>query len=110
MIATLDSFFVDEDNPKVNVVQTLSEKIRQRRHQMLVHSYLYYIMDESVISDGKWQEWADELVELQKQKKIIDFYDDVFADWDGSTGMHLPQDDWIKKRAQWLLNNCVQLK
>ena len=100
MSATLESFF-DDDKPIY--VPSLVEKIRQRRSQMLIHSYLYYVMDESVITDGKWQQWADELVELQKQKKDIGFYDEVFYDWDGSTGMHLPCDPWIIRRAEWLL-------
>ena len=99
MSASLESFLDD----KIVHVPTLVEKIRQRRHQMLVHSYLYYSMDESVVSDGKWQQWADELVELQKQKKVIGFYDEVFAEWDGSTGMHLPHDQWIVDRAKWLI-------
>ena len=99
MSASLESFFDDS----TIYVPSLVEKIRQRRHQMLVHSYLYYSMDESVVSDGKWQHWADELVELQKQEKVIGFYDEVFAEWDGSTGMHLPHDQWIVDRAKWLI-------
>lgn len=95
---TLESFFVDDD-PMVNSIQTLSEKIRQRRIQMLLHSYLYYELDHSIVDDGKWQQWADELVELQKQKIDIGFYDDAFRDWSGATGCHLPFDDWLKKRA-----------
>jgi len=98
------------DDPMVNEIQTLSEKIRQRRTQMLVHSYLYYVLDENVVDDGKWQQWADELVELQKQRKDIGFYDEAFADWDGSTGCHLPQDPWIVRRCQWLLKNHPKLK
>jgi hypothetical protein len=93
-----------DDDPMVNDVQTLSEKIRQRRTQMLVHSYLYYVMDENVIDDHKWQEWADELTELQKQKKVIGFYDKAFSDWTGATGTHLPFEPWIQKRAKDLLN------
>jgi hypothetical protein len=97
--ASLESFF-DES---LIYVPSLVEKIRQRRSQMMIHSYLYYVMDESVITDGKWQQWADELVVLQEQEKTIGFYDDVFADWDGSTGMHLPRDEWIINRAKWLI-------
>lgn len=96
MSATLDSFF---DEP---YVPPLVDKIRQRRTQMLVHSYLYYVLDSPVISDDKWQQWADELTALQLQEKQIGFYDEEFADWDGSTGMHLPKDDWIDYRARWL--------
>ncbi len=104
-MATLDAFFADdEDDPKVNAVQTLSEKIRQRRIQMLVHSYLYYEMDENVIDDHKWQVWADELVELQKQKATIGFYDEAFADWTGASGAFLPFDPWVKERAKKLLH------
>ena len=99
---SLESFFVFDDDPMVNSVQTLSEKIKQRRTQMLIHSYLYYEADSPVISDDKWQEWADELVELQKQKLEINFYDQVFADWTGATGMHLPFDPWVVKRAECL--------
>ena len=72
---------------------------------MMVHSYLYYVLDSPVISDDKWQQWADELTALQQQKKQIGFYDEEFVDWDGSTGMHLPKDDWIDYRARWLDKN-----
>ena len=47
------------------IKQTIEEKIRQRRSQMLIHSCLYYEMDESVIDDHTWQRWADELAELR---------------------------------------------
>ena len=100
---TLDAFFEDEDDPKVNAVQTLSENIRQRRIQMLVHSYLYYELDDNVVDDHKWQQWADELVELQKQKIDIGFYDDAFRDWTGASGAFLPFDKWVKERAKKLL-------
>lgn len=97
---SLDSFFDDADDPKVNAVQTLSEKIRQRRIQMLVHSYIYYVLDTNIVTDDKWQQWADELTELQKRKMDIGFYDDAFRDWSGATGMHLPFDAWVVKRAK----------
>jgi hypothetical protein len=110
-----DEFFSEADcvvDPMVNSVQTLSEKIRQRRMQMIVHSYLYYVMDTHIVDDDTWQRWADELTALQKtwhdleMTKKIGFYDDVFADWNGSTGMHLPQEDWVKKRCEKLLIAC----
>lgn len=104
-MASLEDFFDEDPNdPKVNAVQTLSEKIRQRRIQMLVHSYLYYEMDENIIDDHKWQVWADELVELQKQKATIGFYDEAFADWTGASGAFLPFDPWVKERAKKLLH------
>ena len=72
---------------------TIKEKIRQRRSQMLVHSCIYYEMDNNIVSDDTWQRWANELTTLQNENPddcIIDFFDDEFKDWDGSTGTHLP--------------------
>lgn len=70
---------------------------------MLIHSYLYYWLDTTIVDDHKWQEWANELVELQKEAKEIEFYDKEFKDWDASTGCHLPKDDWIKSKALYIL-------
>ena len=86
-------------------MQTIAEKIKQRRAQMLVHSYVYYRLGENIVSDHKWQEWANELVVLQKEYCLaIGFYDEAFKDWDGSTGYHLPQDDWVSRKANRILN------
>lgn len=106
---TLDDLLnEDPGDPMVNAVQTLSEKIKQRRTQMLVHSYLYYTLDDTIITDEKWQQWADELTELQKQKSDIGFYDKEFGDWNGSTGMHLPSPAWIVNKAKKLLTSKVK--
>ena len=83
------------------------EIIRQRRHQMLVHSYLYYEMDAPVITDEKWQRWADELTYLQNKYPDackLGFYDEAFADWSGATGCDLPFDPWLIKRVKELYN------
>jgi len=78
---------------------TLEEHIRMLRSKMLIHSYLYYWEDITIVDDHKWQSWADLLTELQKGCKIINFYDKEFSDWDGSTGCHLPRDDWVQNKA-----------
>jgi len=83
---------------------TKEEKIKQRRAQMLIHCYLYYVLDTAIISDHLWQQWADELTSLQKDNKThLYFYDDVFKDWDGSTGYHLPKDPWVVRKANQIL-------
>ena len=88
----------------VNYDDPIVEMIRRRRAQMLIHSCLYYELNESMVSDHQWQAWADELAELQRQnpdKCVIGFYDEEFKDWDGSSGYHLPlRDPWVFGKAQ----------
>lgn len=89
--------------------QSVEEKIKQRRLQILVHSCIYYKYNENIISDAKWNEWAKELVELQKQypkESKLTIYAKDFQDFDGSTGFNLPiHDDNIQRVANILLNN-----
>ena len=88
-----------------NSVQSVREKIKQFRHQMLVHSYIYYKLDDEVISDHEWQDRANQLRDIQKEYgEKIGFYDEAFKDWTGVTGCDLPQDDWIRGKARWLLD------
>lgn len=90
----------------MTIQQTPEEKIRQRRAQILIHSFLYYVMDSPIVSDDIWQKWAEELRDLQKEFPVaIDFYDKEFADWTGDTGMHLPQDGWVREKALRLLTS-----
>ena len=73
---------------------------------MLVHSYIYYELNQNIISDAQWSKWAMELVELQKQypeeAKQVEFAE-MFADWDGSSGAFLTYSDSIKSVANRLL-------
>lgn len=89
------------------VAQTVKEKIRQRRAQMLIHSCIYYELNDNIISDHQWQAWADELEMLQRKNPKacqIDFFDYEFKDWNGSTGNHLPhRDPWVLNKATYLL-------
>lgn len=70
----------------------IAEKIQRRRYQMLVHSYIYYELNENLISDSQWSSWAMELANLQSTypdiaEKVI--YAKDFAEWDGSSGAYL---------------------
>lgn len=78
--------------------------IRRRRAQILVHSFIYYVLNDSIVSDHVWQEWADELESLQAWSPgPVGFYDDAFSDWDGATGCHLPRDSWVAGKAIQIL-------
>lgn len=73
---------------------------------MLVHSYIYYELDDNIVSDHQWQAWAEELAVLQKAHPKLckmKYYDKEFADWDGTTGNHLPRHIIIEQKAKYIL-------
>lgn len=79
------------------------ELIGRRRRQILVHSYIYYNMDESIVSDVKWNKWAHELAKLQQkwpEEAAEAPFSDKFEGFDGSTGFDLDMTDpWIAEMA-----------
>lgn len=86
---------------------TVAEKIKQRRLQMIVHSTIYYIYNDNIVSDIQWSKWAKELETLQNRYPEISSgveYAEYFKDWDGSTGFNLPIDDeWALRKAEQLM-------
>lgn len=71
-------------------MQTPHERIQQLRIILAVHSYIYYELCDSLVSDHKWQQWANELRDMQKMyPEYTDAYASWYSDWNGSTGYHL---------------------
>lgn len=70
----------------------MAELIKRRRLQILVHSCLYYNMNENLIDDHTFDLWCKQLVELQQKypsiSKRVELYDQ-FKDFDGSSGYNL---------------------
>ena len=85
----------------------IKELINRRRRQILVHSIIYYRLNENLIDDATWSKWAVELEELQTAYPEIASecpYADDFEDFEHSTGMSLPLDDpWGLRTAQYLI-------
>ena len=81
--------------------------ILRRRLQILVHSCIYYELNDNIIPDSTWSAWAEELVKLQKQyPKIAERVDYAkeFKDFDGSTGFNLPtRNPEVMSKARYLL-------
>lgn len=95
----------------ISLYQTKEEevyhKILQRRRQILVHSYIYYELDDSLVEDSKWSKWARELVDLQRSypdiSKRVPYYES-FKDFDASTGFDFKYDEKTKRKAEMLLS------
>lgn len=78
--------------PPIRQKDPIEEKIEQRRRQILVHSYIYYALDDNIISDSQWSKWAVELAELQEKYPEIaeqTAFAEDFKDFDPSTGFNL---------------------
>lgn len=90
----------------------IAELIQQRRLQLLVHSCIYYHLNNNIISDKKWDEWARELKSLQEKYPHISekvMWYDAFKDWDASTGAFLPiTDEWVVAKATKLSGKQVK--
>lgn len=98
--------FVKRNNYSTDTEYNIACKIQQRRLQILVHSYIYYQLDDNIIDDNTWSKWSKELVILQQTypqiaKTVV--YDEAFSDFDASTGYNLPHDKWIEHKAESLL-------
>ena len=91
------------------VTQSIQEKIRQRRRQLILHSFIYYVLSDNIISDRKWTQWSRELCDLQqkypKESAEVEYWS-LFRDFDGSTGFHLTVDcdPWVDAKAKLLLD------
>ena len=88
--------------------ESAAEFIHRRRLQIVIHSCIYYRLNENIISDHQWAQWAKELVAAQERfpgaaEKQLWAKD--FADFDGSTGFNLPiNEPGVVARARWLIN------
>lgn len=67
--------------------------ISKRQRQILIHSCIYYRLDDSIISDYTFDKWSKELAELQQlhpEETKASVYYKTFRGFDGSTGADLP--------------------
>lgn len=79
------------------------DRIEYLRKKLLVHSIIYYRLNESIITDNKWAEWAVELERLTRDYPHIAqnaFLADEFKNFDHSTGYNLPlETPWAVQKA-----------
>ena len=108
----MDANLISEKRRKILMNKQLGdidikELINRRRRQILVHSVIYYKMNQNLITDAQWTEWAVELENLQYMYPEIAeecVYANAFKGFDHSTGFSLPLDDsWAVMRARKLL-------
>ena len=67
--------------------------VNMTERALLLHSYLYYELDQNIIPDSKFDQLMYRMVELKEWKEFKDseFYEE-FKDFEGATGMDLDYD------------------
>lgn len=75
----------------------------------MIHSIIYYELDDNIIGDTEWSKRARELVELQEKypdiaSKVV--FADLYKGFDGSTGLDLAKgaDERAWGKARYLLS------
>jgi NAD-dependent DNA ligase len=67
---------------------------------------MYYRLNTSILADTEFDRRAYELKDLQKaypeESQAVDLYEE-FADWDGTTGFHLPYHPFVDAIAKSIL-------
>lgn len=89
------------------------EWVNRRQRQILVHSFLYYQLNENIISDYTFDLWSKELAEvMQNEPELVkqSVYYEAFKDFDGSSGYNLPYSHPDIQDAGMRLLNYVKQK
>jgi len=80
------------------MITTKESDIERLQRQLILHSVIYYRLNESIWSDTQYDTASQKLVSIKGTQEFKDskFYD-LFKDFDGSTGYHIALDTpyWI---------------
>lgn len=98
-------------NKKENI-EEIAATIQRRRFQILIHSYIYYRLNDNIVSNDQFDKWVDELVYLQKTypeiSKKVDLYNEFSNFTSPADSLRLPFDKMpgLEARAHHLLKIC----
>ncbi|ERB55324.1 hypothetical protein N806_29830 [Rhodococcus sp. P27] len=97
------------------VTQTIPERINHLRRLLIIHSYLYYVRNKTLVSDAQFDKWAYELVDLQarypEESAGVEYERKAFEDFDGSTGFDLPiHTEEVARRALTIYELATERK
>lgn len=89
--------------------QEIHDLIKRRRFQIWVNAYIYYRLNDNLVSNHVFDDWSDELRNLQKKypdiSREVELYD-IFKDYElSSDSASLPFDNnpALHSRAMHLL-------
>ena len=96
---------------KTMSVEEIRELIKRRRFQVLVHSFIYYRLNDNIISNETFNQWALELIDLQSLypeiSKEVELYNAFcsFTNVGDAAFLPLDGDAQLESRATQLLKS-----
>lgn len=81
--------------------------INRRQFQILIHSYIYYQLNQNIITDSTFDAWCKELaylIEMHPEMVKQSEYYEAYKEFDGSTGAFLPfNQPRIQEIGNWMI-------
>jgi len=88
----------------------IEDQINRCRRNIMVHSVVYYVFNDNLISDSEYDFWGQRLIFLQaaypEASENTPYMLEEFRTFSGTTsGFNLPlEDPWAQRTARWLLH------
>lgn len=84
---------------KFDDLNLVADYILWARHEIMVHSCIYYQLCDIAIPDYTWDMLAKALAEIQENyphvSDEVNYYSEYFEDFTGATGCHFPHYDFL---------------
>lgn len=88
-------------------LEYIQERLHRLRLNLILHSIIYYELNDNLVSDDTWTNWAQELKVIQNHypeiSEQLGFHDEHFENWEGVTGFRLSRLPYLNK-AKGLLS------
>lgn len=92
------------------IKESIEERIDHLERMVLLHSFIYYQLNNNLVSDTKYEEFCRELEKLIKEQPEIfkkSVYYKIFKTWNRCTGMDFKYPQEIQNVAFRLMDNKI---
>lgn len=92
--------------------QNIKDEILKCRQFLLIHNYIFHVENARVCTDEVYDKMSNELKDLQnKYPDIADMvrWADIFKGWVNHNKKLPLFDDWVIKKATFVLSQCTKI-
>lgn len=96
----------DMTQGKCDDLNLVADYILWARHEVMLHSCMYYYLADTLIPDYEWDMMAKDLGDIQDAypdiSEEVNYYNEHFEDFNGCTGCHFPHLDFVQEAERRL--------